>query len=170
LSNQLMEQKCGLNPNERFRFPVNGKYLPLPEIVTDIEESVPPPRYPYGDVSRLSKYSYLLPRAMKSLVQLEWDIYPRIKHLYQKYRNQTKGTFREEFDRQNKDIKMYLEDFEKFATNVLGSLDHISSTDIKMVEKVALNLLASYRLVTRFMDYIQMWVQKKSWRENQLMI
>ncbi|CAG7728742.1 unnamed protein product [Allacma fusca] len=165
-NHQLLEQKCGLNSNERLRFPVNNKYLPIPKIVIDLAEVDPSPRYPNGDPERLAKYSYMSPRALRSLVQLEWNIYPIIKHLYIKYRNQTKGTFREEFDNQNKDIKMYLENFEKCTTNVLGSMDYISSIDSKIVEKVALNLLASYKLVTRFMDYIQTWVQKKSWRGN----
>ncbi|CAG7720789.1 unnamed protein product, partial [Allacma fusca] len=161
----LFEQKCGLIPNERCRFPVNSKYLPIPKIVTDADEAEPTAN---GDPGILAKYSYMSPRALRSLVQLEWNIYPIIKHFYIKYRNQTKGTFREEFDNQNKDVKMYLENFEKCTTNVLGSMDHILRTDTKTVEKVALNLLASYRLVTRFMYYIQTWVQKKSFRDNKL--
>ncbi|CAG7730131.1 unnamed protein product [Allacma fusca] len=170
LKERFLEQKCGLNPNERFQFPVNNKYLGTPMVTKMDEEILPSPKFPHADTALLAKYSFVSPSGLRALVQFEWSLYPRIKYMYHKYRNQTKGTFREEYDRQNKDVSKYLEEFEKFTGRILGNLDSILNADNKTVEKVALSPLAAYKTTTRFMHYIQNWFRRKPSAKNKLMI
>ncbi|CAG7815688.1 unnamed protein product [Allacma fusca] len=170
LVDHFFVQKCGLKPHERFQFPVNAKNLPVPRIkMNNFQKMKIPADHVFNNFKTVSKYSIIVPQSMKDLVRLEWAvIYPRIKYLYIKYRNKTKGTFREEFDRNNADIKTYLQDFEESTLNVTGSLVFSPDQELRMVEKIAWNPLAMYRLVSRFRDYVQLWVRNSSSIENNL--
>ncbi|CAG7732274.1 unnamed protein product, partial [Allacma fusca] len=66
---------------------------------------------------------------------------------------------REDFERNNSDVKMYLNNFEESTLVVLESEEESPYGAKTHTEKIAWNPLTKYKVIQRFREYIQPWVR-----------
>ncbi|CAG7833470.1 unnamed protein product [Allacma fusca] len=159
---QILTRKCQLNPKERFRYPVNNVYLPIPNVLKRDRVVI---KYLSPDDVNLRQYSYVSPIELKALADLEWRLYPYIKKLYHKYRNRTRNINTDEFDEKHKDVKDYLDNFEDTALKAVG-LDTMQEDG----DKIALNPLAAFKMIHRFFDYFKNWFNCQYHTDSKLLI
>ncbi|CAG7732016.1 unnamed protein product, partial [Allacma fusca] len=137
-ADEFLHGKCGLNQNDRYQFPVNNVYLPVPKIPRAIK--IQKPALPPDPPGAITNYSPLEPKK-----------------------------FKEEFQEQHRNVKMYLDNFEESTLAIVESSEESPYGARTETEKVLWNPLAKFRVVLRFREYIQIWmVQKEYFADTRL--